>query len=83
MQAQQFQLLAAYLLKTHYGLMLTDTTLCEDYPQGIDDGDHVFAIINRLAEKFDLVRVDNITNQCLTAMDETEALENLCIAITR
>lgn len=54
MQASQFRKLAAYLLQTHYGLDLDDTTLSEDYSTGVAQGDRIFLLINMLSNKYDL-----------------------------
>lgn len=74
MQASLFRKLAAYLLQTHYGLDLDDTTLSEDYPAGVAQGDRVFLLINMLSNKYDLQRLDSKDNQPLSIFDEVKGL---------
>lgn len=57
---REYQTIAAYLLKKHFGLTLNDTNLHDDavVQERVELDMPVFEVINQLVEKYHLDRID-------------------------
>lgn len=75
MKALQFQRLVGTLLEMHYGLALNDTSFAEDYPDGLEQGERLFPLINAYATKYDLQHISPSVKRAaaLTVYDEIDA----------